>query len=319
MTRFIKSFLVFCIPILILIYPLDLLISTNLSRSTKYPGNYTAWNAIYSGAVDSDVLIFGSSRATHHISPKIVEDSLGLNTYNFGVNGHGFWIQYLKYIEYLKKNPKPKHIILIADWFTLEKRKDLYQFNQFLPYMLWNKNIKDFTQSYIGFNYLDYYIPLLRYYGNVTAKERALLYAFKDENKIVPYKIKGYRAGPMDKVDPNLTENISLNNTPYTAKIDSKTIQLLDEFLKACQENDIKVTFVYTPEYINEQKLVTNRKEAISVFKEFSKKYAIPYLNYSNHTISYNRNYFNSTMHLNQIGAELFSKILAHDLLNTKP
>ncbi|MFL0352413.1 hypothetical protein [Xanthomarina sp. GH4-25] len=315
MKQFILNILIFIFPILIVLYPLDIALSKSLSKSTKYPGNYTAWNDIYAGTVKSDILVFGSSRATHHIDPKIMEDALGLKTYNFGVNGHGFWIQHLKYLEYLKNNPHPKHIFIVADWFTLEKRPDLYQYNQFLPYMLWNTNIKNYTQSYQGFTYLDYYIPLLRYYGNTTAKDHAFNYALKDKEKIIPYKTKGYRAGPTDKSKSETSENISLNNTYYSAKIDSLTVNLLNNFLEHCSKNHIQVTFVYTPEYIEEQKFIKNRQEAINIYKELSSTYHILYLDYSSSPISKNRKYFNSTMHLNQEGAELFTKTLAHDFI----
>ncbi|MCC1484898.1 hypothetical protein [Winogradskyella immobilis] len=316
MKKFLLNIILFIIPIAITLYPFDVFISKSLAKSNKYPGNYTAWNDIYNGKASSDVLIFGSSRATHHIDPDILKDSLNLKVYNFGVNGHGFWLQYLKYIEYLKHNKPPQHIIIGADWFSLEKRPDLYQYNQFLPYMLWNRTIKDYTNSYIGFRYLDYYVPALRYFGNSTAKERTITYAFKDAKKIKPYKTRGYRA-LYDRKKQGNTENLSIREN-YNVKIDGETVDLLNSFLTDCKEEGIQVSLVYTPEYFDEQRFIINRKDAIKIYTDLSIKYNIPFLDYSSGEISRDINYFNSTMHLNSSGAELFSMKLVHDLLQNK-
>lgn len=38
---------------------------------------------------DADVVVFGSSRAAHHVDPDVLEEVLGLDVYNAGVNGQG--------------------------------------------------------------------------------------------------------------------------------------------------------------------------------------------------------------------------------------
>ena len=149
----------------------DYFISNNHKKNHKYPGEIEVWNDIYAGNINSEIAIYGSSRAWVHIDPSILEDSLNLKAYNFGIDGHNFWLQYLRHKEYLKYNNAPKIILLSVDVFSLQKRKDLYELNQFLPFMLWNKNIIKFTSSYNGFTYKDYYFPLLRYKGKIRKIE----------------------------------------------------------------------------------------------------------------------------------------------------
>lgn len=315
MKRFFVNIALFLVPVVLVIYPMDILISKSLAKSNKYPGNYTAWNDIYAGKASSDILIFGSSRATHHIDPNLMENILGLSTYNFGVNGHGFWLQHLKYVEYLKYNKPPKHIIIGADWFSLEKRPDLYQYDQFLPYMLWNETIKNYTEDYIGFDKLDFYIPSLRYYGNFTSKERTLNYAFKDPQKIKPYKTRGYRALTDSNNDTN-AENLAIREN-YEVTIDTRTINLLYFFLEECISENIKVSLVYTPEYLDGQRFIVNRQDAVDIYKKLSQKYNVPFWDFSSDEISVSKSYFNSTMHLNKTGAEKFTKKLCDSLSST--
>jgi hypothetical protein len=52
----------------------------------------------------------------------------------------------------------------------------------------------------------------------------------------------------------------------------------------------------------------------MGVFADFGKKYDIPYLDYSNDTMSFNKVYFYNSTHMNIRGAELFSKKLVMDL-----
>ena len=171
MKKFVLKVLYFVLPLIIIATPLDIAISYFLSQSSHCQGEFEVWNDIYNSTAKCDIAIYGSSRAWVHIDPKIISDSLYHTAYNFGVDGHNFWVQYLRHLEFLKCNQKPKIIILSVDIFSLQKRIDLYNSDQFLPYMLWNNNIIKSTSSYVGYDKFDYYIPFVRYIGNHQALE----------------------------------------------------------------------------------------------------------------------------------------------------
>ena len=309
MKQFLVKISTFAIPLILLSYPLDKFISKSIVKSHKYPDNYNTWNDIYEGKAYSDILIFGSSRATHHYDPMLMEDNLNQTVYNLGINGHGFWLQHLKYLEYLKHNKKPKTIIINVGWFSLEKRSDLYQYNQFLPYMLFNKNIWKYTHTYEGFTNLDYIIPCLRYFGNRTAMEQTWDVFFKKNNR-PPYKIKGFVAVSDENGKSVLTENLQIKNKTYQAQIDLQTLELLNSFLAECKKQNINTILVYSPEYINEQKRVINRNEALALLANLANKYNVLFWDYSKHSLSLSRKYFNSTMHLNHLGSHKFTENL---------
>ena len=315
MRKFIKCFLLFISPIIIGAYFLDVFVSANLKKSNKYAEKeYTTWNDLFESKINSDVVIYGSSRAWVDFNPTMITNSLGVSTYNLGIDGHNFWLQYLRHTMLLKSNKKPKLIIVSVDNFTLQKREDLYNLEQFLPYMLWNKEIKDATISYEGFNLIDYELPLIRYYGKHEAIETALrFYLGRLSNPVT--RVKGYQG----RDEPWNTDfdkaKLTMKNYKVKVNIDSKI--LFEQFINECKNQNIKLIFVYAPEYIEGQKFVENRDEIMSIFNNYSQEYDIPFYDYSNDEISFQKKYFYNANHLNKTGSELFTNKLIDVLKNT--
>ena len=197
------------------------------------------------------------------------------------------------------------------DIWSLQKRTKLYNAEQFLPYMLLNKDIINYTSSYNGFISLDYYLPLIRYVGNKKAVVQSIensIFFPKTKSK----RKKGYQG--FDFVWNNDLSNAKQKMKHYEGKLDIDLIKLFDKFLLECKEKDIKVILVYTPEYFEGQKFVKNRKEVITLFENFSEKHKIPFLDYSNNEICTKKEYFYNASHLNKTGAELFTNMLINDL-----
>lgn len=311
MKKYILSILFFALPIIFVMFVADYFISNNHKKNHESPGEIEVWNDIYAGNIDSDIAIYGSSRAWVHINPSILEDSLNLKAYNFGMDGQNFWLQYLRHKEYLKHNKPPKLIILSVDVFSLEKRKDLYELNQFLPYMLWNKNIIKFTSSYNGFTYKDYYFPLLRYGGKIRKIEN-LLNLEQVDNIEVTFRQNGFK-GMERKWNDDLAK-AKLKMAQYKIEIDSSSVNLFNQFLIESKENNIKVILVYTPEYIDGQKFVENRNEIIKIYKDFAIKYNLLFLDYSNDDLCKKKELFYNSSHLNKKGADIFTRKLSSEL-----
>jgi len=311
MKQFFVKIIYFVVPVLLLLYPLDYLLSYVLKQSHEYPGEFEVWNDIYNSEASCDIAIYGSSRAWVNIDPKILRDSLNLKVYNFGIDGHNFWLQYLRHKEFLKYNGKPKTIVLAVDMFGLQKRADLYQLDQFLPYMLWNSNIKDFTSTYVGFTTMDYDVPLFRYSGQKKSI-KTILKNITGMNSSKSFRSYGFSA--IDKQwNSDLDEAKKILRT-YEAKFDSSSIVLFEKFILECRVDRIELIFVYPPEYIEGQKFVTNREQVIELYKYFAKKYAIRFYDYSSDSICFDKTHFYNANHLNRRGVEIFSGKLAQDL-----
>ena len=297
---------------MLLSYFADVFISTNLKRSNKFAEKeYSTWNDILEGKVNSDIIIYGNSRAWVQFNPTMMTDSLHLPTYNLGIDGHNFCLQYLRHRMLLKNNSKPKVIIVSIDMFSLEKRKDLYNLEQFLPYMLWNAEIKSATSGYEGFDFMDYEIPLVRYYGKTEALETAIrFYSGHLSNPIC--RIKGYQ-GRNESWNTDF-DKAKLTKKNYEVKPDPETIILFERFITECIAGNIKLVFVNAPEYVNGQEFIKNRAEVLAIYTKLSKQYHIPFYDYSNDAISFQKKYFYNTVHMNKMGAELFTAKLIDTL-----
>ncbi len=312
MKNFIFRILIFFLPLCLISYSIDVLISRNLKKSKTYAdGEFTTWNDIYEGKVNSDIVIYGSSRAWEHIDPTMIGDSLHTTAYNLGINGHTFWLQYFRHKLLLENNTKPKLIIHSLDIFTLNKGEDLFNSDQFLPYMLFNTKMKEATISYNGYHFLDYNLPLIRYYGKKDAIKCALELSNHSHVDSV-FRVRGFYG--QNKPWNDDFEKVKERMKYYQAKYDSASIILFEKYLIECKSKNIKIIFVYTPEYIEGQKFIKNKNELMAIFTGFSKKYNIPFYDYSDDPISFQKKYFYNVLHLNKSGAELFTSKLIADL-----
>ncbi|MES1181855.1 MAG: hypothetical protein ABUL44_03580, partial [Flavobacterium sp.] len=254
-------------------------------------------------------------RAWVHIDPTIISDSLNTTSYNLGIDCHSFDMQYLRHSLLLQYNKKPKLIIQSVDIFTLEKRTDLYNSDQFLPYILFNKKIKDVTHGYEGYSHWDYEIPLVRYYGKTNAIKAALkMFLFPANNPVM--RIKGYQG--QDKAWNNDFDEAKRKIGSYKVKVDTGLKYLFEKYLEESERDHLNIIFVNSPEYIEGQKFVSNRDSIIRLYKSYSKKYKIPFYDFSTDSISTQKRLFYNAMHLNKKGSVLFTNKLVEILKSNK-
>ncbi|PWA04846.1 hypothetical protein [Flavobacterium psychrotolerans] len=308
MKKFGLTILLFFIPLFILAELGDYWITQSLRKSKdKY---FVVWNDLVSGNLNSKILIYGTSRARAHVNPKIVEDTLHLSTYNLGIDGYTFKMEYCRHQLVLDKNEKPSYIIQTLDYHMLGDIENLYQYEQFYPYFD-NEIILKTIKTYKGLNWWDYHIPLVRYYGStkeITSATNILLR---------PSHNKGNRYKGFYNVNQSWTnefEKVKESKKGIHQKLIKEQIILFENYLADTKKRGIHIIFVYTPEHIDGQNFVSNRAEIITLYKKMAAKYDIPFIDYSSDPMCFNRDYFYNAEHLNLKGTNLFSKKLASDL-----
>ncbi len=311
MKLFVKRLFLFFIPFAIIAYPLDLFLSSQVRHIKQFPGEHEVMKDIYDGRIQADIAIYGSSRAWVHVDPKILQDTLGKSAYNFGIDAHHFRLQYLRHLELFRLNKKPEMIIVSLDAFSLEMRKDLYGLEQYLPYMLWNENIREYTGSYKGYHWLDYNLPFVRYIGKKAVIQEVITHIFSTKTR-PNIRESGY-AG-MDKTWNSDLEKAKSEMKSYKIKLHDKSVQLFHRFIKECKEQDIQLVFVCTPEYIEGQRFIENRTEIIEMYEQIARVNQIKFFDYSNDSMCLDRSLFYNSLHLNKTGAELFSAKFAGQL-----
>ncbi len=311
MKPFLRKIILFTLPFLVLAWPADMLLSNILRKSNAYPGEFEVMNAIYEKRAACQLAIYGSSRAWVQIDPDILEDSLHLTAYNFGMDGHNFWLQYFRHTQLVKYNGWPEVIVLSVDVFSLEKRKDLYKPEQFLPWMLWSDDIRTFTSSYKGFNAADYFVPLIRYAGRTSALNDCIKTALTTGER-KPYRNKGFAA--YDRTWNDDLARAMKSAAHYTVQMDEASISLLHQFINECREHKTQLIFICTPQYAAGQEYISNRKEVMDFFSKAAAENGIPFLDYSGDELCRHREFFYNSNHLNKKGSALFCSNLGHDL-----
>ena len=277
----------------------DFFIPVNLRKSTAQ--KLIGWNEIYSGNLQSDLVIMGGSRAWVQYSPRILDSILNINSYNLGIDGSTINRQIIKYNAYRRWNTKPKVIVQNIDFLTLYIRTG-YQKEQFFPYFF-DDSLRTEISRYEKLNVLQKYFPAYRYAGSTDLILIGLGIRIPQKDMLV----KGY-CGKNDLWDG--TQLAKLKEISYEQ--DSHALLIFDKYLaKACSEN-IRVIFVYAPLYFKASEKIINMEGMYQMYDSIARKYNIPILDYNYDLISYDTACFYNATHLNRKGAELFSVKLAH-------
>ena len=309
MKKFLIWLFLFITPIIIVFFLADPFLCTYLKRSRS--GELGAWNDIYNGKLNSEVLIYGSSRAWRQIDPKILEDSMiGRGVYNLGMNGHNFYMEYMRHRVVMQHNKTPKCIILSLDVTSMAKRKDLFNPDQFIPYF-YDSLITNTISTYQGFDFFDYNLPMVRFSENKWLIKEGVKCFIKPSSSFTN-RYKGFLSNT--KKWTNDFDEARAKNLHMTISLDENTIKLFDQFLQDTRKSNVQVVLVYSPEFIEGQDFVANRKEIFALYYSFAKKYQVPFLDYSNDSINYDKKYFYNSQHLNSVGVNAFTPKLASDL-----
>ena len=313
MKKFIVKIIVYSIPLIFLLIYIEVRISKYFTQSNNFSGEMNVWEDIYNKNANCDIAILGSSTAWVQLNPRIMEETLQAKVYNFGIDGLNFELQYLRFKELLKYNKHPKKIILVSSPLSLEDHNDLYNFAQFLPYMLWNFNIFKHTKSYNGFNYFDYFIPLARYFGKKNLIKK-VWHESLGSDIVKKIRSNGFLAKELAwNEDLENAKNIKKNIILYFSP---RIIDLLNNFFEDCKDLGIKITLIIPPIYYEGQDYIRNLDEYENIYTHLAAKNNLEIYNYLGHDICKEKNLFYNANHLNKKGSIIFSEFVTSKFLN---
>jgi len=306
MKRLIQKIVIFLLLLFAAAIPLQ-----NISDRAIRSFNKNGWADIYDSKINADIIIQGNSRAQNNILPTILDSVLKTNSYNLGIGGFQFFMQYYRFLVYMKHNKAPKYIIQNVDNMTISKQVDFIEYTQFLPYFN-DSLVKEEIQSFGLFDWRAFYIPYYKYIGNFDVAYQGLTNCFTPFTDSTR-KYKGFI--PMPRRPNSLPFKYTLlNSTPARTEIDTATLRLFTRFLDLCKKNKTQVILVFTPYYYLETKKYLNMDSVIWIFRKYSTQYNIPFLDYRNDSICFDSLNFANPHHLNMAGAKKFSRKLAYDL-----
>lgn len=312
MKKFLIKIFLILLPIFLLAIPLDWYLDKSLLNTHFQGDDVAVLRDIQEGKIEAEILVYGSSRAWVQFNPEIIKDSLNRATYNLGIDGHNFWLQYYRHREVMAHCKPPKYIFLSIDVNSLKRREDLFQLEQFLPFMYANKDLYEYLKVYKGYSVFDYIIPLWRYAGKTEALN-AIVRAKLNPDSNKPIRKNGFQGN--NKVWNSDLDYAFKKHPHYTVELHQPSIDLMHSFLKECKDLGIEVYMIASPEYYKGKTFVKNRAEIIDILKDIARQHNVPYIDFSDdEQLGNSTEYYYNSQHLNALGAELFTKKLMTDM-----
>ncbi len=274
---------------------------------------FEEWKKLFDGDISSEIVILGSSRACVNYNPNEIEKLTELSTYNLGFNAASYNLQKKKYEIYLAYNAQPKVVIQNIDLSHFSPSNEVPETQQFIPFFA-KKELRYFLNSYDNSSKELSFMPLVKYNTNLVFFVKGIMsflgikrpiFASKDGHTPVNKKYKA------DKFNLN-----RLKNADQIRVTDHDYNQVLTMIKDMALSS--RVVLVWAPELEDRRVLVHKQMEGIQdkLKKLVAENEAISFLDYSKDSISFNKDYFYDSFHLNEKGANLFSNKLAMDLQN---
>jgi hypothetical protein len=297
--------------VLLLAILFNALITSGLRRINT--SSFGVWNRIVDGTINAEIVISGSSRALTHYDPRTIEERTGLTAFNIGLNGSQTDMQLARLKTYLRHNKKPSLLIHNLDLFSFQTTHGgAYDPGQYVPYL---------QEPPI-------YAALARIDPDVWKARFLPLYGYAAEDLRFNWIL-----GAMGFLGWNPPEDHFLGFRPRSSawtedfvrfkamnpdgvrfEIEAEGVKQMEELLRLCKGQGIKVVLIYSPEYREMQTFTRNRAQIFERFGELTYRFGVPVWDYSSSPISARRENFYNSQHLNAKGAMTFSKDLAENL-----
>lgn len=196
--------------------------------------NYAAYNND-----NAELLILGSSRASHHYVPSILTDSLGMSCANLGVDGQGILYHYALFHMLVQHN-SPRIIIYEFGGFDWEDEGDTtYATNEHLAPLYGRSDSIDTLINRVGQNY---------------ARILSLLNTYKYNGRIHNVLINTHHMANHNGYDPLYGERkVIESNEPNNENRIEQTpihpdkIDYLKRLIKDCKDRGILLVFAMSP------------------------------------------------------------------------
>lgn len=240
---------------------------------------------------NEDVIIMGSSRASHHYVPQIITDSLGLSCFNAGQDGNGIILQYGRW-KMISERYKPKLIIYdVTRGFDLEEGDNMRYIDRLKPFCS-NKEVTDYVASLFPMERVKLLSQLYRY-------NYKFLEILSDCTKRGNDNLRGYiplkgtvRQEAVDRAKENVSE-------PKDVHLDATKLTYLEQLSCECEKSGVKLVFVVSPYFAGG----AADENTFYPVEEIAHKHGAIYFYFNDSSHCWQTDKFKDTSHLNDDGA----------------
>ena len=244
-----------------------------------------------------DVIIMGSSRASHHYVPDIISESLGMTCFNAGQDGNGIILQYGRW-KMLSERYTPKLLIYdISTEFDLAENDNMAYVDRLKPFACY-----DAVRNYVA----DIFpMEKLKLFSKLYCYNYKFIEMFSDcrqkgdkvsKTGYIPlYGHIRYEIVQKERVVSNVVIRQNFEKAYY-----------LEQLVKETKIAGTKLIFVVSPYW----KGYGYGKKTYSQIAELSKRYDVPFIEYIESGICNDPENFEDSYHLNDRGARIFTEDL---------
>ena len=249
---------------------------------------------------NEDVIVMGSSRASHHYVPEIITNGLGLSCFNAGQDGNGIIMQYGRW-KMISKRYKPKMIIYdVSLDFDLKEGDNMAYIDHLKPFC-GDKEVMNFVAGLFPMERVK--LMSLNYRYNYKFLE-----ILSDCVRYGDNELKGYI--PMRGfVRPEAAERAKETATDSNEmKLDATKLECLERLACECKESGVELVFVVSPYFAGGGA----NEETFRIVSEIAQKHGALFYYFNDAEHCWQTDKFKDTAHLNDEGArELTSELVA--------
>ena len=238
-----------------------------------------------------DILVFGSSRGLHHYNTRMMTDSLGIPCYNCSEDGQGIILNYAR-LRMIQQRHNPK--ILIYD---IEPAYDIYQDDnhRYINWLKIHSNQSGIMDIISSVDQTEKYKQVSRLY-RYNSKLILLLLSLKHLNDR-----DDYNTGYIPLYGKLTEQQKQINPSISSTQIDTLKLHYMESLIKSLPVT--KILFVISPAWHGKD------KDYFKPIDQLCQKYKIELIDYSdNPKYLHNDEYYNDVLHLNNIGADEFTR-----------
>jgi hypothetical protein len=254
-----------------------------------------------------DALFIGNSRLWVQMDLKLLNSETSTKNYALSQDGSKIDLLWYKFHNYLKNNNLPKSIYLQFDpyFLTYLNAGTFYGKENYLSYIFFDRlGIDSLFNGLDGFNKLETFIPLIRYYGYPTEfKEHVLGRMLKRDKMWRDSSRFNYGTSPQQWYWSNFNKGTKKwENPEYTYK--PMDFSFVDSFRIYCSDHNIKLILYYPPQtWRSYNRVALNLKNQLV---KYASKYDLVFYNFNNSNYDDTSLFYNH-MHLNAKGASKFT------------
>lgn len=246
---------------------------------------------------NEDIIIMGSSRASHHYVPEIITEKTGMSCFNAGQDGNGIIMQYGRW-KMISERYTPKLILYdITKDFDFAINDNMAYIDRLKPFCA-NKEVRNYIASLFP-------IERVKTISNLYCNNYKFIEMLSDCIRKADYmKTAGYL--PLyGHIRKEIIEGKQPKKKTEIASDDIKLLYL-EQLVKEAKKKGTDVIFVVSP-YWNGGGYSINAYRSV---RNIAEKYNVRFEDMLDIEISRNPDYFEDSYHLNDKGAKAFTDYL---------